>query len=144
ELIRQFEIPGGVFVLPQEDQIHVLVAAAIDGKLYVFDPRLGLPIAGKATSVATLEELRAQPQLGEPHGYSPEQVSQLSFRAIIPPTSLAPRMRFLEQKLAGQRRDALSEDLDALTKTLAPLDGEHQGSNGAADGFTVDRSLIQF
>ena len=83
---------------------------AIQGKtdLYLFDPRLGLPLPGpKGEGIATLAEARTngdvlgQLTVSDQHRYdvTPEQATKADVRYYCPLSSLAPRMRLLQDEL---------------------------------------------
>jgi len=103
-------------------------ALALDDKLYVFDPGLGLPIPGPSGKrTATLAELAADDSLlraldlDARHRY-PVTAEQL--RGVIPwieasPEFLARRMRLVESRLAGANKLALSVAPTALAARLA-------------------------
>jgi hypothetical protein len=80
-----------------------------DGKdVYLFDPRLGLPLPGpKGQGVATLAQVRKQPDvlaqlnLDEKHRYdvTAEQAKKAHALLVCPLSSLSPRMRHLQEKV---------------------------------------------
>ncbi len=80
-----------------------------EGKdVYLFDPRLGLPLPGpKGQGVATLAQVRKQPDvlaqlnLDEKHRYdvTGEQAKNAHALLVCPLSSLSPRMRHLQEKL---------------------------------------------
>jgi hypothetical protein len=80
-----------------------------DGKdVYLFDPRLGLPLPGaKGQSIATLSQVRKQPDvlaqlnLDENHRYdvTAEQAKKAHALLVAPLSSLSPRMHHLQEKL---------------------------------------------
>ena len=80
-----------------------------DGEdVYLFDPRLGLPLSGpKGQGIATLAQVRKQPDvlaqlnLDEKHRYdvTAEQAKKAHALLVCPLSSLSPRMRHLQEKL---------------------------------------------
>lgn len=92
-----------------------------DGKeVYLFDPRLGLPLSGpKGQGVATLAQVRKQPDvlaqlnLDEKHHYdiTAEQAKKVHALLVCPLSSLSPRMRHLQERiLAPTVRIRLASD----------------------------------
>jgi hypothetical protein len=76
--------------------------------VYLFDPRLGLPVPGpKGEGIATLGEARTDPTvLGQltvsdkhPYDVTPEQAATAELRYVCNLTALAPRMRLLQDEL---------------------------------------------
>jgi hypothetical protein len=100
-----------------------------DGKdLYLFDPRLGLPLPGpKGEGVATLAEVRKQPdvlaQLDADklrYDVTAEQARDAQVRLVCPLSSLSSRMRHLQEKLlAPMVRVRLAADAAGEHKRLA-------------------------
>src|SRR5208282_1045880 len=83
--------------------------AVIGGDIYLFDPRLGLPVPGPGgNGIATLASVRAHPDLlgqltvdvKHPYDIKPEQTRRVKLLAACPLSALAPRMKFLEESLA--------------------------------------------
>jgi hypothetical protein len=80
-----------------------------DGKdVYVFDPRLGLPLPGPGgKGVATLAEIRKQPDIltqlnvdaKNKYDVTTEQAKAAQARLVCPLSALAPRMRHLQEKI---------------------------------------------
>jgi hypothetical protein len=79
-----------------------------DGKdLYLFDPRLGLPIPGpKGDGIATLAELRKQPEVltvlnidKQRYDVTAEQARSARARLVCPLSGLSSRMRYLQDEL---------------------------------------------
>ena len=99
-------VPGG-----QEGRMRFWACGVVvgDGKdVYLFDPRLGLPLPGpKGQGVATLAQVRKQPDvlaqlnLDEKHHYdiTAEQAKKVHALLVCPLSSLSPRMRHLQEKL---------------------------------------------
>jgi len=79
-------------------------------EVYLFDPYLGLPLPGpNGKGVATLAQVREQPEIlaqlnvSKEYRYpvTKEQVWAAQAQLICPLSALAPRMRFLQDKLLG-------------------------------------------
>ncbi len=84
------------------------VVVAGDDRLYLFDPRLGLPIPGPGgVGVASLKETVQDPTvLGQltvdshyPYDVSPERAAGAEVRQFAPLSGLSPRARYLEDQL---------------------------------------------
>jgi hypothetical protein len=99
--------------------------------LYLFDPRLGLPLPGPdGKGIATLAAARKDPALlaqlttGD-HRYdvTAEQAQAIEARVVFPLSALSPRMRHLQEKLLPQARvhpalDAVA-DVDRLKAAVS-------------------------
>jgi len=104
-----------------------LAALAIDGRFYLFDPRLGLPIPGpEGKGVATLDEaadddaLLRRLDLDSEHPY-PLKSSDLDHVVAMveaSPNYLSQRMWMVESHLAGGQRPVLALDADDLARRL--------------------------
>jgi hypothetical protein len=122
-LLEQVGLPPGkapqgcVVLYGNKDQPHLWACGvALSGepdKLYLFDPRLGLPLPGaKGKGVATLAEVRADPAIlrqldaGEKLRYDigPEQVKTAWVGLVCSLSALAPRMRVLQDTLLRERQ----------------------------------------
>lgn len=108
------------------------VLAGKDDELYLFDPRLGLPLPGPdGKGVATLAAVRKDPSLlaqlttGE-HRYdvTPEQVKTAEAHVVFPLSALSPRMRHLQDQLLPQARVRPAVDAGKeLTRLKSALAG---------------------
>ncbi|HEY7154645.1 MAG TPA: hypothetical protein VH575_11855 [Gemmataceae bacterium] len=131
-LLEQFGDPGGpnpellgcLLQAPDDSgQVRLWACGVVvgDGKdVYLFDPRLGLPLPGpKGQGIATLAEVRQQPEIlaqlnvNEKQRYDvtakQTQAAQVFF--ICPLSALAPRMRHLQETvLAPAVRVRLAAD----------------------------------
>jgi hypothetical protein len=121
-LLRQADIDGCLIAYPGKDgPVHRLVGVLLGDKgkesIYLFDPRLGLPLPGPGGGVATLAELRKQPELlkqldlAAPYRYdiTPEQARKAEIHLAFPLSALSARMRYLEEEvLAGHERISLA------------------------------------
>src|SRR5207237_863295 len=117
-LLPQFGIDGCVVAVPAGGRAQAgfrywIPGALVDGEIYLFDPRLGMPLPGPTPSgVATLKQVREQPQLlqaltlGEKHRYdvTAEQVKQAEVHVGAFLSALAPRMGHLENILATHNK----------------------------------------
>jgi hypothetical protein len=106
------ELLGCLLEVPDHSGQMIFWACGVvvgDGKdVYVFDPRLGLPLPGPGSKdIATLAALRKQPDLlaqlkfGDKQQYdvTAEQARAAQARLVCPLSALAPRMRYLQEKL---------------------------------------------
>ncbi len=102
-----------------DELIPWLPAVEIGGKLYLFDTQLGLPIPGKTPgSVATLSDVKADGELlssldltldestrsETKYRVRPKQIEKLTALIYVCPESISHRMKFLEDRLVGNRR----------------------------------------
>jgi hypothetical protein len=108
-----------------------LPALLSDGKLYLFDTRLGLPIPGKdGQGVATLADLQADPTLlrhldldDSAYPVSAEQLQHVTAVVVADPFDLSRRAAAIESKLSGDDRLALSVTPTALAEKLKAVPG---------------------
>ena len=117
------ESPGkGAFWLP---------ALLSDGKLYLFDTRLGLPILAKdGHSVATLADVQADPALLRvldledfPYSVTAEQLQHVTAHVVADAFNLSRRAAAIEAKLSGDDRLALAVNPSALAEKLGAVPG---------------------
>jgi hypothetical protein len=104
-----------------ESAAPLLVAALLDeGKnLYVYDPALGLPLPGEKTTVATLAELSATPELlrqldvdaDAPYPLKGDQLEHVDAFVVASPLQLAHRSARLEAALQGEDFVRLTADV---------------------------------
>lgn len=116
-LLHQLRIPGCALAYHTEEagkrSVHYCLTGALVGKdIELFDPRLGLPLPGpKGDGVATLAQLKKAdgadilPRLtsdpAHPYDLTAEQVKHLEVCLAPSLTSLAPRMRYLQNDILG-------------------------------------------
>jgi tetratricopeptide (TPR) repeat protein len=109
-----------------------LPALLLEGKLYLFDPALGLPVPGPGgAGIATLTEAREDPailarlDLDAEHPYPVQSADLKDVAAWIPasPLSLSRRAKLVEAQLAGSDRLVLSVDPSSLAKSLRTVPG---------------------
>lgn len=124
-LCRQLGIDVGLltYTAPGGSKPNSWVCAAlIDGKLYLFDPRLGLAIPGPGgEGVATLEEALSDPavlgrlDLPGQAAYRPDlsllKQSKIGILMDSSPGYLSPRMLLLQESLSGKNRTILHRNL---------------------------------
>jgi hypothetical protein len=119
-LVRQVGLDAAMLAFTGENgrQIPWLSAVWIEGRWYLFDTRLGLPIPGpNGEGVATLDQLQAddtllrQLDLEDDDGAYPVTASQLNEVTAwleASPSSLSRRMQLVESKLPGNQKLVLS------------------------------------
>jgi hypothetical protein len=111
-LLRQMDFDGCVIAYPGKGGpvywlAGVLLTDKDAGNVYLFDPRLGLPVPGPDGGVATLAQLRKQPDLlkrlnaGAPYDYdvTPAEAAKAEVHVVLPLSALSARMRFLEDEV---------------------------------------------
>jgi hypothetical protein len=136
------EKPGG-----QANRLWACGVVANGGTdVYLFDPRLGLPLPGRdGKGVATLAEVRKDPGLlaqfnaddKNRYDITPEQVRAAELRLVCPLSALAPRMRPLQDQFLPPlvqvrlARDA-EQDLQRLEKAAraAGANGRREPAGG--------------
>jgi hypothetical protein len=98
-------------------------AVLLEDSLYLFDTALGLPVPGPGgKGTATLQQVMDDPTLLagldlDPERLYPVGAEQLKELVLLLESSLsywAPRMRFLQERLAGKNRAVLWSDLARL------------------------------
>lgn len=140
-LCRQLGVDGGLLTFqppgakaPSEWTCGVLV----DGKIYLFDTRLGMAIPGPGgKGVATLDEVLSDPSIIgrlDVHGdgsYRPNfetlKASKIGVLLDASPGYMTPRMHLLQESLAGRNRTVLYRDMldqrDQFEKALGKQSG---------------------
>jgi hypothetical protein len=111
-LLRQMDLVGCMIAYPTKGgPVYWLAGALVADKnashVYLFDPRLGLPVPGPDGGVATLAQLRQQPDLlkqlnaGAPYDYdvTPAEGARAQVHLVLPLSALSVRMRFLEDEV---------------------------------------------
>jgi hypothetical protein len=142
-----------------------VVSAAEPERLYLFDPRLGLPLPGPGgKGVATLDEARKDPGvLGQlkidklVYDVTAERAQKATAGLFVPLTALAPRMRLLqdrwlrdrfwkEQALPSPVRVRLAEDdpgaIDSIRKAVAASGGKSEDVSYWSDGAKILRAFL--
>jgi hypothetical protein len=125
-LCRQLGIDVGLLTYTPRNQPNPVVwvcAALIEGKLYLFDTRIGLPIPGPdGQGVATLDQALADPVVLdrlELPGQSPYATSRAALASSASKIGVlidssrgyhSPKMRLLQRSLAGKYRTVLYRD----------------------------------
>lgn len=104
-----------------------LPAALVQGQLYLFDTRLGLPIPGPAgQGIATLAEVLENPSLLDQltiddrlrYEIDPRDLREIIALQDASAGSLSRRMKLVEQQLTGQDRVVLTTDPTAVAERV--------------------------
>jgi hypothetical protein len=103
-------------------------AVLIDGKVYLFDCRIGRPIPrADGRGVATLTEVLTDPQLlanlnlpGASYPETQKELARSKWTVLIEsnPNGIAPRMKLLQEALAGENRMVLYRDPTAVARAF--------------------------
>jgi len=120
ELLRQWQIDCCLVTVPSKDGGESTLLGIIlpkkDGvDMALFDPRLGLPVAGPQ-GIATWAEIRAKPELLPAGGIAAAQVKQAAARPACSISALAPRMKATEELLRGHEQVHLHYDIAELER----------------------------
>jgi predicted small lipoprotein YifL len=154
-LLRQAQGEGCLIVVPEGNAEPKQILAAFhdpaDSKLYLFDPRLGLPLMGKdGKSVLTLKEALADPALLKPALITEAQAKQLQAWLVCPLYALPARMHELQRVLTS-RGESVVLYLDAaeLARDIAKASGLtvkvwNQPATAKTAPNSPTRSLRQF
>ncbi|MGD9634272.1 MAG: transglutaminase domain-containing protein, partial [Pirellulales bacterium] len=108
-----------------------LPALLADGKLYLFDTRLGLPIPGKdGQGVATLADLQSDPALlrkldleDAKYPVTEEQLKHVTAQVVGDPFDLSRRAAAIESKLSGDDRLSLTVSPSSIAEELKKTPG---------------------
>lgn len=99
-----------------------VVGALIDGRIYLFDTRMGMPVPGPGgKGIATLAQARSDPKILSalsskefPYDVNAEDLKRAEVHVASTLSALSPRMRYLEGKLPATERTHLSSDPQGL------------------------------
>ena len=129
-LLRQLDVDS-VLLVPKEaadsQKQHFLVGALVDGKVYLYDPWLGMAIpAADGTSTATLSEVWEHPELlsklgsdERPYPITADALKSPRVELIGDASYWAPRMQLVEKAFVGADNVRLYDSL--------PDTAEHPG-----------------
>ena len=148
-LCHHADLPTVMLATQQDDTVTPwAVGVAIDGELYLFDTRMGLPIPGPDGSiVATLSDVQNDPSLisgldltvkeslAENTKYWVVEKDLKSLAGLVywPTEGVAKRMATLEQNLVGDLRLLLIHRADKTAEALPKIEGlEYRGWDIAA------------
>jgi hypothetical protein len=109
-LLDQLDLQGCAVQCPGEPGCRLAgVLVPGDDEIYLFDPRLGVPLPGpKGERIATLRQVRAQPRLlaalspdpKDPYDLDAKSFDSATVTMVLPLSALAPRLRVVENLLA--------------------------------------------
>ncbi len=135
EMLNQMGLEGCLLAFPadpgsQRFARFWLAGVLVQGQIYLFDTRLGLPLPGPdgGDAPATLEQVREKARgnadpfrrlaLDDKHHYdvTAEQAGKAEIYLGWTLSALAPRMKYLQELLAGSTRIVLSADPAAATQ----------------------------
>lgn len=148
-LARQQGIDAVLLALPSKDgSLQVWTVGVLDrGELYLFDPKLGLPIPGpqgvKFKDVrsgdgielhikpATLAEVSKDDKLlrqmdvekDRPYPVTSASLNKVVALVVASPASLSARMAMVESKLVGDERVVLTADPSGIAERLKKVEG---------------------
>ena len=100
----------------------------LNGQIYLFDPTMGIPLPGPSDSVATLSDLRTDPQLLRKWDLSgaPYWVTEKSLSNVVPfiessTQSLSKRMKTIQDELSGEYRMRLISSPSRIADQLTEI-----------------------
>jgi len=113
------------------DGVYWLAAAVIGQQLYLFDPRLGLPLPGPGgDGVATLQQVQQDDALlrqldleDEAYPLTADALREISPQLVADPFDLTRRALQLESKLTGQDQLVLASRPSELAQRLHEVSG---------------------
>lgn len=160
-LIRQLDLAGCVVACPGSGEnrpLHPWVPGVlIDKEIYLFDTRLGLPLPGPGgQGVATLSQIRSNPDLLKqlkgnekyPYDVTPEKTKGAVIWVPVFLSTVAPRLKYLEDLLAPQIKINLAadpvSDLDVFQKAAQKQGLEARLWSPAEDSQAPVRVLPRF
>ncbi|HZU34415.1 MAG TPA: hypothetical protein VFA18_00825, partial [Gemmataceae bacterium] len=137
-LLKQMNLHGCLISVPATPKDtamrDALVGVLIGQDIYLFDPALGLPLPGAGgKGVATLAQVRADPGVLKrltvdpkvPYDLSPEQVRKAHIRLVCSLSGVTPRMKYLEDLLAGSNHVKLVDDISQLRDKFQAAAGKN-------------------
>ena len=103
-----------------------LPAVMLNDELYLFDPQLGLPLLTQNGQLATIKELREDPEIltrlapqaGQAYRVQPDDLQQIIALVDASPFALSQRMMMLQKKLTGENQMVLTVMPDRIGKQL--------------------------
>ena len=130
-LLRQFQIEGCLIAPPgppSDPTTPLLVGVVLNhnGKteIFLFDPRVGQPIFNSdGKTVATLDQVRARPELLKPAAISADLIPKLEVYQFTPLGAISARMQYLQEVLAFQDRVVLFQDALKVSAALSAAAG---------------------
>ncbi len=129
--------------------------------VYLFDPRMGLPLPGpQGKGIATLEQATTDPSILNQlkidklaYDITPEQVKTATVSIVCPLSAASPRMRLLQDKMLRDRawrgkplphqvRVRLAEDPFQIQTSLRKVVSQTQSLNFWKQGVTLSRQFF--
>ncbi len=115
-----------------------LTAVDINGRLFLFDTALGIPIPGQQTPIATLAEVKENPALLDnldakddekeyKYPVTEKELQQLVAMIDAAPQCLSQRMQRVEQRLSGENKMVLAIDASRLSEKMRHEHGLNVG-----------------
>ena len=103
-----------------------LPAVMLNDQLYLFDPQLGLPLLTQNGQLATMEQLKEDPEIltrlvskaGRPYRVQPDDLQRLIGLVDASPFALSQRMLMLQKQLTGGQQMVLTVSPDRIGKQL--------------------------
>ncbi|MFK7738413.1 MAG: hypothetical protein AB8B50_20480 [Pirellulaceae bacterium] len=104
------------------------IAVLVGDEVYVFEPKLGLPILEPdEVRLATLKEARENPRVlrrldlpgQKDYAFNPGDLKSIELLIDLPPTAASARMKLLEQNLLSDERMNVYFDIDAIAAQLS-------------------------
>jgi hypothetical protein len=131
ELCRQQQIDAAIVVLGQGDTKKSLTVVDVDGQLYLFDPKLGLPLTNGTDKVLTLSEVTAEPGVlrefdldeSNPYWITAGDLKNVRVNLVATPLQLSQRAAALQAVLQGEDFVILTADVDKQAESLKKNDG---------------------
>ncbi|MEX2172623.1 MAG: transglutaminase domain-containing protein [Pirellulales bacterium] len=130
-LCRQAGMDAVVLTAASADGgVWLCVGVVLEGQVYLFDPRLGLPVPGPdGQGVATLAQARADDRVlrqldleDAKYPVTSSDLAKTTVNLVADQFSLAHRAAMVEERLAGEDAVKLSAPVDAMQERLQSLD----------------------
>jgi tetratricopeptide (TPR) repeat protein len=126
ELCRQQQIDVVILTLGVVSANKWWAAVNVDGQLYLFDLRLGLPITSDQEKVATLDEVTANPELlrafdldgANPYWIAADDLNNLKAAIVASSLQLSRRAAALQAVLQGEDFVVLAANVDKLAESF--------------------------
>jgi hypothetical protein len=131
-VLQQLGVDGCMLTVPGnpgEPAVRYWIPGAlINHEIHLFDTRLGIPLPGpKGQGIATLAQVRKEPETlrqltvddKTPYDVSPDQARRAEIHVAVALPALAPRMRYLQERLSGADRLHLGIDPAAVLQRFA-------------------------
>ena len=131
ELCRQQQLDVvmlGLATASGKSPTKILPALFLDGKFYLFEPELGIPLPGETVgSVASLSEILANPELlrkldiDEERTYplSESDLKHIEVQLVCSPLQISRRVSALQPKLVGENFAVFSSDNRRLSEEVS-------------------------